>query len=189
MKFFCFRDRLLKRMAFLAFHGALVTFATIPASTTAAHAQPVPAMGCNQQAINYIVYKTNQFRRNLNLPELTLNSGLTWAAQRNNRLQAINTPWGWSHNVYDAEYRYGVAGFTGPGRSWGENVAFRYWWGTLNASQIAQMDSRGVFRGWYESPPHYANMADPNHRFLGVACDYRFDGTYNKIWWTQSFGS
>lgn len=134
------------------------------------------AVGCNVQAINELKTWTNIGRSIYGLPALQSNGALDYAAYIGSVYQSW---WGMGH-FYVAE-RIRPYGFS----SWGENVAMRTWWGALTPQIAQQVNSLSVMMGWWNSPPHFANIVHGGFRYQGIACVQ----SGNTVYWTQNFGA
>ena len=123
-----------------------------------------------------LIKLTNQGREALGYGPLTENSQLDKAASLKaqdmiaqdyfaHQSPAGKSPWYW---IKTANYDYQYAG---------ENLA------------IGFLDSEEVYRAWYDSPSHKANLFNPNYEDIGIAVlkgDFQGNETYVVV---QLFGS
>jgi uncharacterized protein YkwD len=130
-----------------------------------------------------IVRRTNDLRRQHNLPPLLRNAQLDRAAL--------------GHTLEMVEYDF----LSHVGRHSGSHLKQRaqqagYSQGVLLGENLArgQRTAEEAIEAWLSSPGHRANLLHPNFRDIGVAClEGRVTGpdgqTYSAVYWTQNFGA
>lgn len=147
----------------------------LPAGALAAGTQTVKTAvtvdyGAAIEAVEYL----NQLRREAGLPDLVMDENLVKSAIT----RASECSVYYSHTrpsgegyptACPSDSRY-------PSSTYSENIL----WGT------AKVSPQRATQTWRDSPLHYANMMNKNHRSVGIACVYARDG---KSYWVQTFSS
>ena len=124
-----------------------------------------------------ILNKTNEYRREVGAPNLTLDEDLSMIAT----IKAIEMAYS---NVFAHERPDGREWISLHGEYWnydftrfasyGENIAFYY----FAADELA-------CEGWRESEGHYKNMINPTYTKLGVG---KYTNSMGKVFFVQEFG-
>ena len=160
---------------------------TSPAPTTTLAGSSVPAAvalstgtaECPANARSAMIALVNADRHGTgNLPALTENANLDWAARKHSVMMATTsnmTHNGWDTEIHDSHFVVGSPGWTGQNIAW-----------MPGGFAPAQIES-GFFN---ELPPddgHRLNILSTNYHKIGIGCIVnRSSGAY---WWTQDFGS
>lgn len=141
--------------------------------------QTKPSPKAPSDTIAAVVAKTNQFRRQNGLSDLTLNDQLTEAAQQ----QSVNMA---RQDFFDHTDKAGKKvsdRVTATGYNWvlvAENIA------------AGQRTAEEVVQAWIKSPGHRANMLKPDLQDIGVGYVYLGNDTGEvnfHSYWTQVFGT
>ncbi len=141
-----------------AFARLIVAILMLSSATVAAVAQD----GIAYELLSYV----NQARAQAGLHTLMMNSRLVQAAQRHSNDMAATQ--NLSHQGSDgSQFWQRVADAGYPMTSGGENVLYRW-----------DASASGAFNQWRNSPPHNANMMNPNYYEIGIAWAQGGNGAY-----------
>ena len=130
--------------------------------------------GFNPTISSAVVSQTNSYRSARGLATLSIHPMLTKAAQKHSRWMAQND----------------ILDHTGHGGSRPSDRIAAEGYCQWNVSENILEDGGGsasdaeIMHSWITSPGHYANIIDPQHRFVGVG-SYRHNGI---LYVTQNFG-
>lgn len=145
---------------------------TFNATTNDLKSEASSLVNQNYSSINSVLQYVNQYRSEVGVSALTLDSSLTLAAE----IRALEM--GWS-NKFDHTRPNGSSCFSVVDElgisyySLGENIAYGYW------------DAASVSNGWKNSPGHYSNMISSNFSRIGIGV-VNVNGRY---YWVQIFAN
>ncbi|HZS09921.1 MAG TPA: CAP domain-containing protein [Blastocatellia bacterium] len=161
-------SRSLQALALLISISLLICFAFPPAK----RAQSLPALDGEEQAFLALI---NDYRQQNGLGPLQASATLTAASKwMSSDMASLNY---FSHT--DSLGR-------GPGsRLAAFGYGYNTWWGENIAAGYAS--AADTFAQWKNSPPHNANMLNPNFHAIGIGRFYNGVATY-RWYWTTDFG-
>ena len=154
-------------------HALALTFAALALMT---------ARAAQAQGPDSLITVHNEMRAAYGLPPLTWNQQLWQAAQAHARDMAANDLTGHiGSDGSNPEQRIRAAGFDGS--TFAENVG--YAWAT-DAQYL--WTHRDMVNWWMNSPPHRANILNPNFTQIGMGRVVVHTDTEVKSYWCVTFG-